>query len=202
MNAILEYLRRTYQPLALIVYGSYADGTNNPGSDFDALVITADHAIFHDVSFVDGVQLDVFVYPAAHFDGDFDCDSFAQISDGHILMDTRELAAQLQARVLRHLDSLPGKTPAEIRADVEWCRKMFLRTRRCDAEGVFRWHWLLTDSLEIFCEASGHAYRGPKKALRWMEREYPEAFRLYAKALAELSEDSLERWIAHLEQLC
>lgn len=36
---IIEYLKEKYQPLALIVYGSFADGTNNAHSDFDALVI-------------------------------------------------------------------------------------------------------------------------------------------------------------------
>ena len=39
MEAILKYIRERYHPTALILYGSYADGTNGPDSDFDALAI-------------------------------------------------------------------------------------------------------------------------------------------------------------------
>ena len=35
----------------------------------------------------------------------------------------------------------------------EGCKKMLLRTLRSDAEGLYRWHWVLIDSLEIFCDA-------------------------------------------------
>mgnify|MGYP002508368365 CR=1 FL=1 len=47
--------------MSVIAYGSYADGSHNADSDFDALVITESHEVFHDVSFVEGIQLDVFV---------------------------------------------------------------------------------------------------------------------------------------------
>ncbi|MBR2288091.1 MAG: nucleotidyltransferase domain-containing protein, partial [Clostridia bacterium] len=35
----LQYLRETYRPEAILVYGSYADGSAGYFSDFDALVI-------------------------------------------------------------------------------------------------------------------------------------------------------------------
>ena len=60
MEQVLKYIREKYNPLSIILYGSYADGTNNLNSDFDALVIVADHEQFHDTSIVDGVPLDVF----------------------------------------------------------------------------------------------------------------------------------------------
>ena len=41
MEEIINYLNQKYQPLSLILYGSYANGTNNAGSDFDVLVIAA-----------------------------------------------------------------------------------------------------------------------------------------------------------------
>lgn len=43
MEQVLKYIREKYNPLSIILYGSYADGTNNLNSDFDALVIVADH---------------------------------------------------------------------------------------------------------------------------------------------------------------
>lgn len=72
MEQIIEYIKQKYSPLTIIVYGSYASGTNNLNSDFDALVISQHHREFHDTSFVNGVQLDVFVYPNSYFDGDYD----------------------------------------------------------------------------------------------------------------------------------
>lgn len=67
MEALLRYLRQTYQPLSILVYGSYANGTNGPASDFDALVITREGREFHNTSVVDGIRLDVFVYPERCF---------------------------------------------------------------------------------------------------------------------------------------
>lgn len=40
VREIIEYIKSRYAPLSVIVYGSYADGSNNAGSDFDALVLT------------------------------------------------------------------------------------------------------------------------------------------------------------------
>ena len=63
-DTILEYIRKTYDPDAVIVYGSFADGSESAHSDFDALVIAGDRPV-HDSSVVGGIQLDVFVYPPA-----------------------------------------------------------------------------------------------------------------------------------------
>ena len=35
---ILTYIQKTYQPEAVVVYGSFADGSAGAGSDFDAPV--------------------------------------------------------------------------------------------------------------------------------------------------------------------
>ncbi len=40
MNEIITALEAKYHLLGMIVYGSYADGTNNLNSDFDALLLT------------------------------------------------------------------------------------------------------------------------------------------------------------------
>ena len=199
MEQIIEYLNQKYAPLSIILYGSYASGTNNLNSDFDALVISSDHKRFHDTSFVNGVQLDVFVYPATYFDGDYDCEDFIRIFDGKIIADTLEIGRNLQTRVLSYLQNRPAKTDAEIQADIDWCVKMFERVKRCDAEGMFRWHWVLIDSLEIFCEIVHHPYFGPKKTLKWMEENHPAAFELYQKALTEFSMESLENWISFIK---
>ena len=43
LEQVLKYIRGKYDPLSIILYGSYADETSNLNSDFDALVIAVDH---------------------------------------------------------------------------------------------------------------------------------------------------------------
>lgn len=199
MEKIIAYIQQTYNPLSIILYGSYASGTNNLNSDFDSLVISCDHEQFHDTSFVNGIQLDVFVYPASYFDGSFDCNEFIQIFDGKILVDHDERGKTLQTKVRSYLQNRPQKSKAELDASVDWCVKMLARVRRYDAEGMFRWHWVLIDSLEIFCDIMRHPYLGPKKSLKWMEENHPSAFACYKKALEDFSMDSLANWIAYIK---
>lgn len=201
MNAILSYLKQTYDPLSIILYGSYADGTANEHSDFDALVISKDHEQVHDVSTVNGTQLDVFVYPQSCFQQEFDCMDFVQIADGQVMFDTDGIADRLRSDVRSFLDLLPMRSPEEARESVAWCRKMLARTERADAEGFFRWHWVLCDSLEIFCDLMQHRYFGPKKTLLWMKNTDPQAYSLYFSALQTLDSESLRCWIDYLSSL-
>ena len=201
MDEILRYIQETYAPAALFVYGSRADGSAGPDSDFDALALTADGPARHDVSFVGGVQLDLFLHPAASFRGDFDPAEFLRLLDGRLVWDRDGTGKALLAKLAAYRDSLPPKTAEENRTQVAWCRKMLQRTGRGDAEGLFRWHWLLVDSLEICCDLCGQLYQGPKKSLRWLETARPEAYARYTAALAGLDAAALERWVAYLESL-
>lgn len=42
MEEIISYLRKTYKPLAILLYGSWQDGTQDDMSDFDCMVIVAE----------------------------------------------------------------------------------------------------------------------------------------------------------------
>lgn len=201
MNQIIEYIKNTYDPISIIVYGSYSDGTNNLSSDFDALVISGSRQQVHDTSFVDGIQLDVFVYPAAFFDNAYDCADFIQIVNGTVLFDTDGKGKLLKERVVSFFQSKQSKSDEEIKANIDWCGKMLARTKRNDTEGMYRWHWVLIDSLEIFCDAAHHVYLGPKKALLWMEANHPAAYVLYQKALIEFTQESLSNWVKYLEEM-
>lgn len=199
MDAIIKYIKEKYHPLALIVYGSFADGSNNQDSDFDALAVVPSGGAFHDTSRVEGLQLDLFVYPEGHFGEGFDWDEIIQIFDGKILLDTGGLAQRLKDGARDYIAKLPRQSREESAQNVAWCKKMLLRTRRGDPEGMFRWHWLLVDSLEIFCGLMGQPYFGPKKALRWMAAQCPEAFERYSQALSRLDGEALQSWVDYLE---
>ncbi|MDO5133607.1 MAG: nucleotidyltransferase domain-containing protein [Eubacteriales bacterium] len=199
-DRIVNYLKEAYQPDAVIAYGSFADGSANENSDFDALVI-ADHEKAHDSSVIDGIILDVFVYPTQMFRSEYDPEEFVQVRDGKIVLDKSGIAERLQKRVLSYVDSLPQKTTDEIRQEIDWCEKMLSRTMRDDPEGHYRWHWLLTDSLEIYTDVKRLHFFGPKKALRHMERTDEEAFGIYSKALEVFERESLSEWVSYLKRI-
>ena len=101
---------------------------------------------------------------------------------------------------MAYLDALPMKAMDEVRQDVAWCRKMQSRTLRGDAEGFYRWHWLLTESLLIYCDARRWHYFGPKKALRQMQREQPGHYAAYRTALEDFTQSALSGWLDCLEE--
>lgn len=195
MEQIISYLREKYAPLSVIVYGSFADGTNGENSDFDAIVISATHEAFHDTSCVENTLMDVFVYPQTYFEGEIDPDEFLPIFDGKVVFDTDGMGEALKAQVCAYVHAKPRKTEAELRSQLDWCEKMLVRAGRADAEGLFRRHWLIVDSLEIYCDSIDIPYRGPKKTLRWLAENQPEAFALYCDVLAERGWESVAKWI-------
>lgn len=201
LEKILNYIDEQYKPLSVVLYGSYSNQTNNLNSDFDALVISSNNIQYHDTSFIDDIQLNVFIYPDDYFKHAYPIEEFIQIFDGKIIKDTDNLAKNLQTNVLNYLQNQPHKTKEEIQAELDWCTKMLARVKRNDTEAMFRWHWLLIDSLEIFCDITHQAYLGPKKTLKWMEEKQPEAFNYYKKALYDLDRNSLENWIQYLTKI-
>lgn len=198
MEQIRDYLMERYHPETVILYGSFADGTNGPGSDYDALLLAEGAQKDHDVSVVNGTQLDVFVYPP---EAELPPEELLQLYHARVLLDRNGRGASLLARVRDYVDAYPRKTGEELEDDLAWCKKMLLRTDRGDTEGFYRWHWVLCDSLEIYCGLRQWFYFGPKKALYAMEREDPEAFCLYGAALAHMDRGNLARWITYLTDL-
>ena len=199
-DRIISFLTEKYRPDAIITYGSFSDGSANENSDFDALVL-ANHEKAHDASVIDGMILDVFIYPTDMFQSAYDPKEFVQIWDGKIVLDKNGIADRLQKRVLDYMERMPQKTPDEIQQEISWCEKMTLRTMLDDAEGYYRWHWLLYDSLEIYCDIKGLHYYGPKKALRRMEKTDEEAFRIYCKALKTFERKYLSAWVDYLKHI-
>lgn len=197
---ILEYLKNTYNPTAIIKYGSYADGSAGENSDFDALVIATD-VKKHDSSLVSNTVLDVWVYPEELFTSEYDPDEFLQVFDGNIIQDKHGIAEKLIKKVNEYIEQAPTKSDDEIAQEIAWCEKMYSRTIRDDAEGYYRWHWLLMDSLEIYFDVKHLYYHGPKKALKYMQNNDQEIFEIYLCALKEMNRDNLMRWIDTLKDL-
>lgn len=201
MDAIIEYIRKTYRPLALIVYGSFADGTNGAHSDFDALAIVPEGEPIHDDTVQSGTRLDLFVYPRRTFLQPYDPEAFFQVWDGRILFDTEDLAHRLKETVKAYIEALPVPTAEENRQNVAWCRKMLERSESGDAEGRYRLYWLLKDTLEIYFDLRHAHYFGPKKALGQMRRDDADAAEIYTRALMEPTGEHVRDWVELLEHM-
>lgn len=193
MQNIIDYLQRTYNPVGLILYGSYCDGTQNDQSDFDALVLIRCGSYIHDTSVIDDVWLDVFVYP---LDSKLRPEDFVQIYDGKVLMDETGMAGELLLQVRQYVDDSPEKTVEEKEELKCWCEKMLCRACRDDAEGQYRAHWVLTDSLQIYCDVRDRFYFGPKKTIARMQQDDPEGFSLFCDAMKD--RNYLKCWIRHV----
>lgn len=181
-----------------MVYGSYANHTNNDASDFDALLISDKQCNCHDGSIIDNIPLDVFIYNSSILNEPIDCNQFIQVSDALILLDSKKQAEFLKNRVHAYIENMPAKTASEKQHLVEWCKKMLLRAKISDPEGYYRWHWLLIDSLEIYYSLKDQFYFGPKKAIRELEQKNAKAYYLYYKALTTMDYQALADWIDYI----
>ncbi len=199
MQKIIDHIIKTYRPLSVIVYGSYADGSNNENSDFDALVIIKDGKAVHDTAIVESIQMDVWVYPVCKFQSDFDADEIVQIFDGMIVLDTDHIGRDIKNKVEKYIAELPRKSTEEAKDELEWCKKMLLRTERGDAEGMYRWHWLVTDSLQIACDVLKQPYFGPKKTLKWLRDKHPDLYNIYFLLLKDFNPEAVNLFINKLE---
>lgn len=133
---------------------------------FDALIIAGKEKA-HDSSIVDGVVLDVFVYPTETFSADYDPEEFVQVWDGKTVLDEHGIAGQLKAKVLDYIENLPKKTVTEVTQEVEWCEKTLRLMEKSDAE----------------------AFGLYAKALREFDRESLSAWIDYLKSMVNIRPD-------------
>lgn len=197
MKLIIDYLTDKYQPLAIIKYGSYCDGTNTASSDYDALVITNNKTIEHDSSIVGNIKLDVFMYTSTQVQDTANIDKLLGVYDGQVMLDTDGIALQLIDNVRHHIDSWDSCYDNDL-FGAQWCDKMLDRAHSNTAEGMYRWHWVLTDSLEMYMSLCDQYYFGCKKALQYLEQHDQEAFGIYTAALTNFQLETLSQWIHHV----
>ena len=195
LPTVLSYLLHTYRPHTMIAYGSYACGTQTEHSDFDVLVITDSGKSHHDGSVVDGVSLDAFIYTTQDYLSKEPAE-FLQAYGGKILLDQHGFAQSLLDQLDRYVAERAVSPVSEMAHLLDWCKKMLSRAQAGDPEGMFRWHWLLYDSLEIYCNLRNQFYFGPKKALLSMRETDPKAYHAFEQALYHLDFQALTVWIS------
>jgi len=195
MERILEHIISAYNPLCVLVYGSFADGTNGEHSDFDCMIITGSKTTSHDASVVGDVQLDLFIHTMDEVNRIDNYDDFVQIHDAIIVKDVDGIAEKLKLAVQSHIVDNSVKSEGEKEHLRAWLKKMLTRAEANDTEGRYRHHLALIEGLEIYFVLRDRYYFGPKKAISALAREDKEAYELFDKAMRNVDYQSLKDWI-------
>lgn len=180
--SIVEHLVSLHGAHTILLYGSRADGSATPDSDYDLAAFAPISAQVHEARQVDGAYLDLFVYPEAMMRSP--TQELLPLRGSKVVAQRDE---QVQA-FLRGLDMLFARgpeplAPDEIEVRRSWAMKMAARCQRGDVEGNYRRVWLLHALLEDYFQIGGMWYQGPKKALNWLKEFDALAFQSFSEAL-------------------
>lgn len=186
LSEITRLLVDRHRCHTVILYGSRAKGTADPGSDWDVLGVRAEGASMREARPLGDAWLDAFIHPESHFEKlDEGCLRFL---DGQVLVDQQGFGKRLLERIaaFERQGPPPLADEAALRA---WYPKMLARIARGDVEARYRRAWLLFDALEAWFRLRGKWYRGPKESLAWMSAHEPAAYAVFARALEPSSND-------------
>lgn len=181
----------------MLLYGSRAHGTATPQSDYDIAGFGAVEQGFRIARRVNGVYLDIFVYPEAALHAPTEGD--LRFRGSRILvqrgLEGTAFLDKLEAIFIRGPQPLPMD---EVTARRVWAHKMLARIERPDLEADYRRAWLLTALLEDYFVLRGLWFEGPKKALRWLEQHDQPT---YQAMLCALKPGAENKAIAYLVDL-
>lgn len=184
MNEIIinlkSYLIDKYNCHTIILYGSYAVNDYTEDSDIDIICFTDQDIELNDTNIFEGTQLDAWIVNTKKMNNP---EKYLHIVDNKVLYDEKNLASDFisKIKIIFNNGTKPiSKNKKKFLKD--WLKKMYKRTLRNDAEGFYRHHWMLKDSLEIYFEINNMWFLGVKKSLRLLEENEKEIYLLFFNA--------------------
>ncbi len=194
---IIRYLEDEYDPLSIMVYGSYAAGTEDEYSDFDCLLIVDEKKREHDSSVICGVRLDCHIFTSFDTYGE-DIDPFLTCYDAVIMKDRYGAARTLKERVRRYVEEHSVTDEKEKETIRLWTEKTLMRIRKRDDDGNYRAIALLEVSLEDYFRLRDMFYFGSSKAVAWLRENDPEGYSLFHSAVTMRTNSSIESWARYV----
>ena len=193
---IVQYLRDTYHPRALLLYGSYVRGDFDACSDFDCMVIVNEKTKKHDSSVIEGVPLDCYIFTADETVSE-DPDVFLPACDAEIVVDDG-VGRALKERVRRYVREHEKIDDGEKQFIVSWIKKTLKRMEKDDDEGNCRAVMLLNESLADYYLLRDMFYFGSKQAIGYLRENDPKGFALFHDAIRSRTADSIAAWANHV----
>ncbi len=183
------FLQRTCKELVsvhavhtILFYGSRANGTARPDSDYDIAAFAPVEKMIRDARLVEGVFLDTFIRPETEL---------LHPTHAHIKLRGSKILLQRESEAENFLHQLellfrggPAALPIdEIEARKLWALKMAARIKHGDTEANYRRVWLLTALLEDYFHIRGLWWQGPKQSLIWLKENDASVHDAYCAAL-------------------
>ena len=196
MERILEYLKNTYNPISILLYGSFADGTNDETSDFDCMLIVPRKERSHDDAIINGIQLDCFIFTEAELQSK-EIDTFLTAYNSRIVLDNG-IGAELKRRVHEHVEKNSRTPKGEKDFLISWIQKTVRRIAKNDDEGNMRAISFLAESLEDYCTLRDMFYLGSKKAIAYLREADAEGYSLFHAAVSLRSNEAILKWAEYI----
>ena len=196
MEQILEYLQNTYHPISILLYGSYADGTNDPTSDFDCMLIVSKKDKNHDDTIIHGIQLDCFLFTEDDLQRK-NIDVFLPAYHSNIVWDNGAGAA-LKRRVQEYVEQNTHTPEEEKEFLSSWIQKTIQRISKHDDEGNMRAVSFLAESLADYYALRDLFYFGSKKAIRYLKETDAQGYSYFHHAVTSRSNDAIIKWAKYV----
>ena len=196
MEQILEYLKNTYSPVSILVYGSFADGTNDETSDFDCMLIVSEKERNHDDAIINGIQLDCFIFTEDELQGE-KTETFLTAYNSHIVVDNG-IGAELKRRVHDYVEKNSNTPKEEKDFLTSWIQKTILRITKNDDEGNMRAISFLAESLLDYHTIRDMFYFGSKKAIASLRKMDAEGYTLFHNAVTLRSNEAIIKWAEYI----
>ncbi|MBR2571702.1 MAG: GNAT family N-acetyltransferase [Clostridia bacterium] len=195
-NAAIEYLKRTYRPRAILLYGSYQYGGYDEYSDFDCMIVSDEKTRAHDSRAIGGVFLDCRIVTAEEaLNGEMG--PLLPAYDAEIAMDDG-IGQQLQQRVRQYVRAREKTDSGEKERIVSRVRKALCRMQKPGDEGNSNAVSLLSESLGDYFLLRDLYFFGSRKAEHFLEQNDPAGFALYRRAIALRTAESIREWAEYV----
>ena len=166
----------------VILYGSHAQGTATPESDYDLMGVRKSGTKYRIARKENGIYVDMFVYPEKMLLklGE----EHLHIRKGKILFQKARFGTRLLAKLEKAARKPAKRLPKdEIAVRKVWAHKMWERAHKGDIEGNYRRAWLQMSLLEDYFLLRGKRFSGSKASFAWLKKNDARTLKLFDKVL-------------------
>ncbi|MBT9557785.1 MAG: nucleotidyltransferase domain-containing protein [Myxococcales bacterium] len=191
LDTLIDHLRARHPLQTIFLYGSRAQGTHRPDSDFDLLLVCESASTApssgeqRDVHDFGGILVDAWVHAPESLDPETDA-GLLRLQSSVLLFDRDGFGARLLDRVNEvAARGPPAMSDGDRGAYRVWLPKMIARLQGPDplVAGHYRAE-LLNALLPTWFQARREWYRGTRAASSWLRQHAPDVASTFEAALA------------------